>query len=89
MAVMTVILLTACSSNFEYEFNEELGGNEITKYIGDKEVVEIPAEIDGKNVVKIGQRAFSRCTRLTSVTITNIVTEIGISAFSVAQSLQA
>ena len=38
------------SSDFEYTYNRELGGIEITKYIGNKSVVNIPAKIDGERL---------------------------------------
>ena len=38
------------SSDFEYTYNSELGGIEITKYIGNKSVVNIPAKIDGERL---------------------------------------
>ena len=41
----------------------------------------IPAEYNGKKVVKIGDRAFENCLGLTSVKIADTVKEIGVSAF--------
>ena len=41
----------------------------------------IPAEYNGKKVVKIGDRAFENCLGLTSVKIADTVREIGVSAF--------
>ena len=62
--------------DFEYIYNETLGGIEITKYIGSDETVSVPAEIDGEKVVKIGQKAFFGCRELKSVTLPDGVTEI-------------
>ena len=77
------------ASDFEYEYNEYRGGIEITKYIGNKSVVNIPSKIDGRKVVAItnspgeylSEGAFSDCTGLTSITIPNSVTYIGDRAF--------
>lgn len=44
--------------------------------------VEIPREINGKSVTKIGGYAFGDCTSLTAVTIPDSVTSIGGGAFS-------
>ena len=49
-----------------------------TDYVGD---VNIPSKVIGYNVTKIGHNAFNFCKNLTSVTIPNSVTSIGISAF--------
>ena len=72
----------APASDFEYEYNDILGGIEITKYVGDKEVVRIPAKINGESVTSIGKDAFVGCTGLTSITIPNSVKKIGMFAFS-------
>lgn len=71
----------AQASDFEYKFKEELGGIEITEYKGKKEVINIPAKIDGKNVTSIGEDAFVGCMGVTSAIIPNGVTTIGKSAF--------
>ena len=72
----------AQASDFEYKFKEELGGIEITEYKGKKEVINIPAKIDGKNVTSIGEDAFVGCAGITSAIIPNGVTTIGKNAFS-------
>jgi len=68
----------------------KVGGNTVT--ITDcNEIVSgalaIPLTYDGKPVTSIGDRAFWKCTNLTSVTIGNSVTSIGRSAFSRCSSL--
>ncbi len=49
----------------------------------------IPATHNGKSVTAIGASAFSRCTSITSVTVSGSVTSIGASAFSRCTSLQS
>ncbi len=51
-----------------------------------KEVV-IPSEYNGKKVTAIGDSAFSKCERLTSITIPNSIKTIGNSAFYECKSL--
>lgn len=65
-------------NDFEYRYVQRLGGIEITKYLGNDEVVNIPAEIEGKPVVIVS--GFSK-TNVKSVTIPDGVTEIGNEAF--------
>ena len=69
------------ASDFEYKYNSELGGIEITKYIGNKSVVNIPEKINGKKVVKIGAEAFYSRKGLKSIIIPSSVTSIGLRAF--------
>ena len=47
----------------------------------------IPATIEGKSVTSIGDKAFSLCGRLTSITIPDSVTNIGGGAFSGCSAL--
>jgi len=47
----------------------------------------IPLTYDGKPVTRIGDRAFWKCTNLTSVTIPDSVTRIGRNAFASCSSL--
>ena len=53
---------------------------EITRYAGEERIVEIPNEIEGLPVTRIGKRAFS-CSRLTNVVIPETVTVIESNAF--------
>lgn len=72
---------TLTFGDFEYIYNETLGGIEITKYKGNDETVSVPAEIDGEKVVKIRNSAFLKC-EVTSVTIPDGITEIDNCAFT-------
>ena len=47
----------------------------------------IPATIEGKSVTSIGERAFSKCHKLTSITIPDSVTSIGDGAFKSGSNL--
>ena len=69
---------TLTFGDFEYRYLPRLGGMEITKYIGNKTVVNIPAEIEGKPVVVVG--GFSE-SNVTSVTIPDGCKEIESLAF--------
>ena len=72
----------------DYEYRElEDGTVEITLYVGDDTVVDIPSEIEGKRVTSIGFGAFCDCDSVTSITIPSSVTNIGESAFSWCESL--
>lgn len=70
-----------------YRWNAEEGGITITKYKGIDEDVDIPDQIDGLPVVKIGKNAFKGNTQLKKVRMPNTVTEIMESAFEKCTSL--
>ena len=57
------------------------------RYRGSATKLEIPSEIDGKKVTRIGAGAFSGCKTLTSVTIPDSVTSIGESPFGDCENL--
>lgn len=79
--LLTLSLFSACAkqrypdanpvSDFEYEINNR-GGITITKYIGEAEQVVIPQQIEDKDVLIIGQSAFSE-TAITSVIMPDTV----------------
>ena len=72
---------------FTIELND--GTLEISKYSGNSATYEIPGEIDGKKVIRIGNSAFIDCTELTSVTIPDGVTDIRWRAFYNCVSLKS
>ena len=72
--------------DYEYYVRDD-GTVEITDYNGSAEKVDIPAEINGKSVTRIGDEAFGFCRNLTSITIPDSVTVIGRSAFFYCENL--
>ncbi len=59
------------------DFSPDLSGN-----------VEIPEEIDGEEIVEIGDGAFEGCSSLTAVKIPSTVSEIGDQAFNNCDNLE-
>ena len=66
--------------------NGEIKG--VTGYGRTFSTLVIPSEINGENVISIGEDAFYCCDSLTSVEIPNSVTSIGDSAFSCCYNLK-
>lgn len=73
----------------DFETAEENGGIVIVRYTGEAVNVVIPAEINGKAVVRIGTGAFRENTELESVTIPDGVLSIGEEAFFGCTRLKA
>ena len=73
------------ASDFEYTISEN-GEVQITKYVGDDSTVVIPAQIEKKDVVSIGEKAFYQST-ITSLVMPDTVTEISYMAFCESKSL--
>lgn len=71
-------------SNFRYDVDKN-GNVEITGYVTNTDVLNIPSEIDGHPVTSV--RCFNGRTDLVSVTIPEGVRVIGISAFSGCENL--
>ncbi|MBQ9715119.1 MAG: leucine-rich repeat domain-containing protein [Clostridia bacterium] len=67
------------ASSFEYVCSPS--DVTITKYIGNQAEVEIPAKIDGKTVVAIGNNAFAMNMDVTSISIPDSIKTIGDYAF--------
>ena len=78
----------ATSGDYTYTLLED-GGARIIDYVGDAETLTIPAELDGHSVRQIGDRAFTACFSLTSVTLPEGLTAIGEEAFQRCESLTA
>ena len=72
-------------SDFAFEITDE--GVIITGYVGDKDNVKIPAEIQGLPVIKIGDAAFESKS-LHSVSFPSTLREIGMFAFENCKSLK-
>lgn len=79
---------TAPTSNpADYEYTSDERGVTITRYIGGKRRVEVPAEIDGQPVVALADHAFYE-TLVSWVSIPDSVQEIGEFCFSGCPLLQ-
>ena len=70
-----------------YEVTVIDGGVKITKYTGIGGDVVVPATLDGKTVLEIGENAFSNNDSLTSITLPEGLKRIGRAAFQQCRSL--
>lgn len=72
------------------DFEYQVDGQEITitNYTGSADIVEIPSNIDGKAVTKIGKEAFKRCSSLRYIIIPESITSISQEAFSYCKNLK-
>ena len=79
------------SGAFEYEIRDD-GTAVIVGYLeedfGEDGVLEIPAELDGYRVTRIGADVFQFCSNLEKVVIPEGVTEIGANAFGHCDALE-
>jgi hypothetical protein len=76
------------SGDYEYKVSYEIssdGTATVTEYLGTDTDIEIPAELDGYAVTKIGNYAFYNCDLLKSVVIPEGVTYIGYDAFAYSE----
>lgn len=69
---------------YYYDSNSDIV---IYKYTGEDTEIEIPSQIDGNQVVGIGDRAFEYCSNLMNITIPDGIKTIGDSAFYNCTSL--
>jgi hypothetical protein len=69
-----IYVVSGTSGDFTYTETDSII---ITKYNGTGGSVSIPAQINGKPVTRIADKAFNNCTGLTSITIPNSVIFIG------------
>ena len=76
----------AAAADFTYEATE--GGIKLTAYAGQGGTVIIPQEIDGTQVVALGDELFRDNTAITALSIPDSVTEIGASLLAGCKSLQ-
>ena len=77
--------------DYQYQIVGEGGAEtiEITGYLGNDTILEIPESIDGKKVTVIGKEAFSGCSGLKSISIPDSVTAIGERAFYRCRALRS
>ena len=95
LMLLICILMTGCTAepepnpatDFEYEIGED-GNITITQYIGQVADVVIPAQIEGKNVTRIGASAFSYRKELKAVVIPDTVTAVDGGAFVFCTALE-
>ena len=71
-----------------FEYREVDGGIEITSFNGTDSIVAIPEQIDGKDVVTVGDNAFVNNDTVKGVKISSKVQKIGSSAFINCVSLE-
>jgi hypothetical protein len=76
------------ASEFEYDYNQDLQGINISKYTGIAPNVRIPCEIDKKPVVSIGRYAFDK-SGVVSCHIPNSVTHISAHSFRYCRRLKS
>ena len=68
------------SGNFKYIILED-GTVSVTKCIADSKEIQIPAILDGKKVTSIGDKAFTGCSSLQSISIPGSITAMGVNPF--------
>lgn len=67
--------------NYDWGYSDNSDGTiTITRYYGSNSYIDIPSEISGKKVTKIGEYVFSN-TNLKKITMPDTITEIGYGAF--------
>lgn len=92
--IMSTVILISCLSLFsvsaftrsgDYLYDINCGGDETTitieRYLGNETVIEVPSEIDGYTVTRLGDSCFQNSS-ITKITIPETVKEIYSFAFS-------
>ncbi len=75
------------SKKYRYRILED-GSVEITGYVGEDTVLDIPAMVEERRVTSIGYAAFKNCTKLKKIIIPNSVTIINALGFSGCTGLE-
>ncbi len=65
----------------EFEYIAYKDGIELTRYNGNASSVHVPAKVDEKQVLKLGNSIFENCKWITAVSLPNGLTSIGSKAF--------
>ena len=80
---------TVTENGMQYEYDEAIHGYVLTDCLSNPTEIEIPGKIRGKQVTRIGDKAFYGCNELTTVTFdeNSNLTSIGIEAFSNCSNL--
>lgn len=92
LALLLCLALAACGGEVENDpeaANYEVTDGVITKYTGPGGDVTIPAEISGKEITAIGEKAFYANKTITGVVISNGIREIGASAFESCSEMRS
>jgi len=76
------------SDGYSYKISAKTGDVEITGYKGKKKKLVLPDTIEGKEVKKIGERAFSKNNSIVSVKVSDSVEHIACDAFESCDKLR-
>lgn len=88
VCALAMVLPSAALAASDYTYTSSGGGVTITKYKGSDSYLDIPSQLGGKPVTKIGDWAFRDCTTLRSVTVPQGVTRIERNAFWQCSNLE-